>query len=1265
MRNISLKTKMSLAVSGLFILFAVGLSWQTFTSFEGELKKSISSQQYSLATSLANGIDDKLAIAQQALIATAVTIPLSALPDVDRGQRLLDGSTALHSLFDNGLFLFSPQGRLIVESPFLSRARQGQDFSYREDFRTTVATGKPQISSPYLSTRRPGHPAIMLTAPIFDKGGKLVAILGGSFDLQGSNTIKELDAVKVGKTGYVYLADRARTLLVHPDHERIMEQVKPGLNSMLDRAVDGFEGSGETVNSKGVRQIASFKRLRTTGWILGVAYPTAEAYAPLAQARRNFIMATLAGTFAALFLVWLLLKRMTSQLTFITQQVAAFPENKGEQKRIEIYSGDEIGVLAHTFNTMLEKLERKRQALEESEVNFRALADNANDGILIIVDDGGVRYANRCMVEITGYSVAELVEMTIRELVHPDDLQRVAERVQKVITGEEVPRHNEVLLVHKDGSALAIEVTSSRTMWHGEVADLVVIRDITERKKAEGALRNSERRLADIINLLPDPTFAIDLAGKITIWNRAAEEFTGARAKEMLGKGNYESSVPFYGKRQPILIDLVLNPCEEIERLYPLVQKKDGMISGEGYTLNVKRGEAYMLGVAAPIYDSEGKIIGAIESVRDITDRRRIEEQLRKREYEFRTLAENLPDNILRYDRQCRKIYGNSSMLKMLGIEAHQLLDKSTEEIHPEPQGGRNDYYHKLRRVLTSGEPDEIEFLVSPPGAEVQIHNVRFVAERDGAGEIVGVLAIGRDITARKRTEAALRESEERFRSTFENAAAVMVLIAPDGHFLQANRAASFFSGYTEEEIRQRTVDEVTHPEDRELTRSMHERLAAGEKYIHYVKRYLRKDGTTIWGAVSISVVNDSLSRPLYFVGMLQDLTDYKRFEAELLARERQYRDLSEEFQTLLNGIPDRIIHLSPQLTVVWANQAVTQYVGHDINGLLCYTLLHGRTEPCERCPIIRAFASGENEEELMIDREGRHWGVKAFPLKDQSGKVVSVIDHATDITEKIHLRDAAAQARHLAALGELSAGVAHEINNPNGVILLNAAFLQRVCKEMAPLLEAQAQRHLPLRVAGMEIEEVLREVPLLLSEVHDGARRIQRIVDGLKEFVRTPVADPEPVDLNSVVAAAIRVTAAQIEAATAHFTITYGAGSETVQGSRQAIEQVVINLLTNACQALPDRERGIWITTRILAESGKAMIAVRDAGSGILPENLPHVTDPFFTTKRQSGGTGLGLSISNSLIKECGGTLQFFSSPGAGTTVTVTLPLWKTKDKS
>ncbi len=138
-------------------------------------------------------------------------------------------------------------------------------------------------------------------------------------------------------------------------------------------------------------------------------------------------------------------------------------------------------------------------------------------------------------------------------------------------------------------------------------------------------LRNSERRLADIINLLPDATFAVDLEGRIILWNRTAEEFTGVKAAEMLGKGDHEYSIPFFGIRRPLLIDLVLNPSAEIEKLYQHVKKKGGMVTGECYARSSKLGEAYILGIAAPLYDSEGHVTGAIESIRDITEGKEVE----------------------------------------------------------------------------------------------------------------------------------------------------------------------------------------------------------------------------------------------------------------------------------------------------------------------------------------------------------------------------------------------------------------------------------------------------------------------------------------------------------------------------------------------------------------------------------------------------------------------------------------------------------------
>jgi PAS domain S-box-containing protein len=153
---------------------------------------------------------------------------------------------------------------------------------------------------------------------------------------------------------------------------------------------------------------------------------------------------------------------------------------------------------------------------------------------------------------------------------------------------------------------------------------------IRELKQAEQALKDSEQRLVDIISFLPDIAFAIDLNGKVILWNRAAEEFTGVSAGDMLGKGDYEYAIPFYGDRRPILIDLLLNPTPEIERLYPSLKREGETIVGESYTQSARRGEAYLKGVAARLYDSQGNVIGAIETIHDITELKTAEESLRR-----------------------------------------------------------------------------------------------------------------------------------------------------------------------------------------------------------------------------------------------------------------------------------------------------------------------------------------------------------------------------------------------------------------------------------------------------------------------------------------------------------------------------------------------------------------------------------------------------------------------------------------------------------
>jgi polar amino acid transport system substrate-binding protein len=250
-------------------------------------------------------------------------------------------------------------------------------------------------------------------------------------------------------------------------------------------------------------------------------------------------------------------------------------------------------------------------------------------------------------------------------------------------------------------------------------------------------------------------------------------------------------------------------------------------------------------------------------------------------------------------------------------------------------------------------------------------------------------------------------------------------------------------------------------------------------------------------------------------------------------------------------------------------------------------------------------------------------------------------------------------QADKMAALGVLVSGVAHEINNPNGLILLNMPILKEVCDDALELLDQRCPDQEQIRLGGLAYRRIRQELPQMLDEMQDGARRIKRIVEDLKDFARQDdAALMEPLDLNHVAQAAVRLVDRSLRTATNRFEADYTDPLPMVQGNSQRIEQVLVNLLLNACQALTDTNRGIFLRTFIDHATNSIGVLVRDEGCGIAPEHLDRLTDPFFTTKRESGGTGLGLSVSAGIVKEHGGSLQFSSPPGQGTTVTLLLPI-------
>lgn len=264
--------------------------------------------------------------------------------------------------------------------------------------------------------------------------------------------------------------------------------------------------------------------------------------------------------------------------------------------------------------------------------------------------------------------------------------------------------------------------------------------------------------------------------------------------------------------------------------------------------------------------------------------------------------------------------------------------------------------------------------------------------------------------------------------------------------------------------------------------------------------------------------------------------------------------------------------------------------------------------------------------------------------------------------TRELHLQQQQLiQADKMASLGILVSGVAHEINNPNSLVLLNTPVIMDSFDDLWPILEAYYQEHGDFWVGGLEYTRMREEIPYMLAEMQAGGKRIKHIVEDLKDFSRIDNSrQMEVMDLNEVVRAATRLVDNSIKKATHSFSVSCGEGLCKVRGNPQRIEQVVVNLILNACQALTAPEQAISLRTFNSPDRKGVVLEVRDQGSGIDPDHLPHLTDPFFTTKRDTGGTGLGLSVSTTIVNEHGGVLSFASEPGEGTTVSLRLPMFK-----
>ena len=765
MNRLSLTTKMSLMVS---LLVALVLSFMTLCAswyLEKQFMTTISAQQSTLVKTMAQEIDAKLRTTQLQLVALADTVTPDILQSPERAQRFLDMHRDVLAVFDSGFFLFSPQGKLLAMNP-LERQLIGGDYAFRDYYKQAVRTGKPVISEPMLSTQQHRHPTITFAVPIFDAHGRLIGVLAGMNDLLKDNYLGKLASAKLGEKGYFYLFNQQRTIIVHPDRSRILQQDVPvGKNKLFDRAIAGFEGTGETVNSRGLETLSSFVRVKSTGWILAANFPRSEAYAPLQRAKLYLLAALIVALCGTVSMGLLFMRHLTAPLVTFIRHVERITGKEKEPEPIRIETGDEIGTLALAFNRMMHEVHRQKEAARQQREFSENLLQNSSIATYVLDRQHRVIIWNKACEELTGMPASEVCgtdqawkafysgkRPVLADLVIDPSLGN---------TGTLYRSWTPSLLV-TDGLCaegwfpalkgrerfLCFDAAPIRNAQGEIVAAIESLRDITEHKQDEESLR----KLSLAIDQTPVTVMITDREGIIEYVNPNFSKVTGYLAEEAIGKNPNQlvksgwHSKEFFG---------------DVWRTILSGKEWRGEMRNKR-----KNGELYWESASiSPVKGPSGEISHFVAVKEDITERKKAEEALSRSDEKIRLLLESTAEAIFGIDLLGNCTFVNPSCARLLGYDSpDQLLGRNMHELihHSRPDGTPYPVHAcPVCRVLWGEEgvhhDDETfwradgTFFAVEYWSYPQLHK----------GELVGGVVTFFDITERKRAEEELRRASD------------------------------------------------------------------------------------------------------------------------------------------------------------------------------------------------------------------------------------------------------------------------------------------------------------------------------------------------------------------------------------------------------------------------------------------------------------------------------------------------------------------------
>ncbi|MEW6658942.1 MAG: PAS domain S-box protein [Thermodesulfobacteriota bacterium] len=634
---------------------------------------------------------------------------------------------------------------------------------------------------------------------------------------------------------------------------------------------------------------------------------------------------------------------------------------------------------------------RAEEALRESEERYRSLFQN-NHAVMLLVDPetGAIMDANPAACTFYGYSQEELLTKTTTDLntLTPDQVFRAMQKAKA-----EKQKHFQFQHRLASGEVRDVEVFSGPIRIKGQDLLYSIIHDVTARKKAQEALRESEKRLKE----------AQELAHLgFWYWNVKTGEVTWSDEVYKIFQLDPQEFTPTIDS----ILELSPWPGER-GRDQDLIRK--AMDSPEQGTyeqrfLRPDKSIGYYYSTFQGKYDTEGNLLSIVGTVLDITERKKAEEALRESETKYRHLYQDfqgildtIPDTVCLLSPDLTILWANQVPAIRQGMPNISEIGK-----HCYPQRhGRSEPCDDCP-VLKCFKSGKMETEIH--SAHGKFWELRAFPIYDDHGELRGGLEVARDITERKRMEEALRESQALYHDLVETAQDLIWQCDSEGRYTYLNPAWEEVFGYKIEEMLGKHFADFQPPDYAARDQQEHYRLLKGNIVKGLETVHLAKDGRELHLVFNAKVVRDKDGNISGTRGTAYNITERKMAEEALRQSEKKYRSLYQEFQGILNTIPDILCLISPDLRIIWGNEATALALPDsqlpDVIGKHCYPLRHERPEPCENCPVLRCFSSGKMETEEMVSF-GDIYELRAVPLYDDQGELRGAIEVARNITEK------------------------------------------------------------------------------------------------------------------------------------------------------------------------------------------------------------------------------------------------------------------------